>query len=410
MMHIIYLGVVSRPEDIGKIGNSSVAGNKMQYNLLKYLCKYENIKIDIVSFHPYQAIPHSPKLFVKSTKEQLLDCIDLWQIGYVNIPIIKQIIIPIITYFKARSLIVDKNDVVFAYNLCPNQGIPLSMLRKDVNDRTMCLLADMFANQLQNDTKGLKRILARLYEDNTFSNIKKCRNYIALNENAMKAYAPNSNYIIVDGGIEPTEFINEDRVWSGEEKNIIYTGALVDYSGIMNLISAIPLIDDKEIVLDIYGVGPLQGEIERVAAKNSRIRFHGSVDNKTAIRAQQSAWLLANPRPIDSDIAKVTFPSKIFEYLMSERPVMTTHLNGFSKDYDELLYWIEGNSPEDIAKCVNKINAVSAEELLTRSIAAKQYLLKNKTWEINAKKIYEFIIDSFGENDEPDQKGENAEA
>ena len=397
-MHIIYLGIISRPEDIGKIGEASVAGNKMQYNLLKYLSRYEDLKIDIVSFHPYKAFHKSKKLFVKTAKEQLFDNVDLWQVGYINIPVIKQLIIPIVTYFKAKSFIKDDNDILFAYDMYPNQGVPMSMLRRKVNDKTLCLLADLSVGQVKK-AKGLKRLLRRLYESNTLSNMRKCKNYIALNENAMKAYVPESNYIIVDGGIEPSEFAEKEFAWSGEQKNVIYTGALVDYSGIMNLVKAMALIEDQSIVLDIYGSGVLQSEVERAAKENPRIRFHGSVDNQTAIRAQQSAWLLANPRPVGSEIAKVTFPSKIFEYLMSERPVMTTRLNGFSKDYDDILYWIEGETPEDIAACVNKINRETPEVLLSRAKAARQYLLKNKTWEINAKKIHKFITESVGVND-----------
>ena len=409
-MHIIYLGIISKPEDIGKIGEASVAGNKMQYNLLKYLSQYEDVKVDIVSFHPYRAPHRSKKLFVKTTKEQLFDQVDLWQVGYVNLPILKQLILPIVTYFKAKSLMVDEHDVLFAFDMYPNQGIPMSMLRKRVKDKTLCLLADLSVGQVK-QTHGPKKLLRMMYERNTLSNMKKCKNYIALNENAIKKYAPNSNYLIVDGGIEPSEFAEREQSWLGKEKNIIYTGALVDYSGIMNLVKAMDLIEDQSIVLDIYGRGALQSSIEEIVKENGRVRFHGSVDNRTAIIAQQSAWLLANPRPVESEIAKVTFPSKIFEYLMSERPVMTTRLNGFSKDYDELLYWIEGETPEDIARCVNRINEESSEMLLNRAKAAKQYLLKNKTWEINAKKIYEFMIESFevnGVSYETNQRGEQA--
>ena len=408
-MHIIYLGIISRPEDIGKIGEASVAGNKMQYNLLKHLSSYEDLKIDIVSFHTYKPFRHSKKLFVKTTKEQLFDGVSLWQVGYLNLPVIKQLILPVATYFKAKSLIVDKDDILFAYDMYPTQGIPLTMLRKRVKGKTLCLLADLSVGQVKK-AKGFKKLLRKLYEGNTLSNMKKCKNYIALNENAMKAYAPHSNYIIVDGGVEPSEFAEKEHSWSGNEKNIIYTGALVDYSGIMNLVKAMDLIDDKSIVLDIYGSGALQGEIERAADQNARIRFHGSVDNKIAMEAQQSAWLLANPRPVDSEIARVTFPSKIFEYLMSERPVMTTRLNGFSKDYDEILYWIEGETPEDIARCINKISKESPDVLLARAKAAKQYLLNNKTWEINAQRVREFIINSVGVENGTNQRKKDEEA
>lgn len=395
-MHIVYMGVISRPEDIGKIGEASVAGNKMQYNLLKYLSCYEDLEIDVVSFHPFKAFPHCKKMFIPKTKEKLFDNVDLYQVGYPNLPVIKQLIIPLTTYAMAKKLIRGKDDVLMLYDMYPNQGVPMSMLRKRVNDRTVCLLADLSIGGAVKE-KGLRKFLRRFYDKSTLSNMRKCRNYIALNENAMKEYAPESNYIIVDGGIEPSEFAELSACWDGREKNLIYTGALVDYSGIMNLIAAVDLVEDQSIVLDIYGDGVLKPEIEKSAAKNPRIRYHGRVSNREAIQAQQSAWLLVNPRPTESHIAKVTFPSKIFEYLMSGRPVMTTRLNGFSEDYDKLLFWADGGSPVQLADCINRVNTNNAQVLEHRALAAREYLLKNKTWERNAQKIHGFITNTLGD-------------
>lgn len=401
-MNIVYLGIISRPDDIGKIGDVSVAGNKFQYNLLNYLSQIDGINLDIVSFHPFKPVQKSKKLFIKTTKEKIFDNVDLWQVGYINLPIVKQLILPIQTYLRLKKL-VSRDTLVMAYDMYPTQGIPMSRIKKEVNGKTMCLLADLSIGGVVKQ-HGINKLLRKIFDKNTLKNIAKCDNYIVLNENVAKTYAPHANYIVMDGGIEPSEFMGKKSCWDGVTKNIIYTGALVDYSGIMNLVKAIELIEDKSIVLDIYGSGTLQSKIEQIAKENPRIRFYGSVDNKTAMRAQQSSWLLANPRPVTSEIAKVTFPSKIFEYLMSERPVMTTRLNGFSKDYDDILYWIDGETPENIAKCINHINNETPESHLTRAKAAKQYLLKNKTWENNAKKIYQFITESIGVNNGTSKK------
>lgn len=395
-MHIVYMGVISRPEDIGKIGEASVAGNKMQYNLLNYLSKYEDLEIDVVSFHPFKAFPHSKKLFIPKTKEKLFDNVDLYQVGYPNLPIIKQLIIPLTTYAMAKKLIRGKDDVLMLYDMYPNQGVPMSMLRKRVNDRTLCLLADLSIGGVVKET-GLRKLLRRFYDKSTLSNMRKCKNYIALNENAIKEYAPQSRYIIVDGGIEPSEFAELSAGWTGQEKNLIYTGALVDYSGIMNLIAAVDLVEDKSIVLDIYGDGVLKPEIAKIAAQNPRIRYHGRVSNREAIEAQQSAWLLVNPRPTESHIAKVTFPSKIFEYLMSGRPVMTTRLNGFSEDYDKLLFWVDGNTPEALAERINAISRMDDAVLTQRALTARSYLLTHKTWKQNAHNVHAFLLETLGD-------------
>ena len=406
MENIVFLGYVVPPEQL----SGSVAGNKMQWNVLNQLSKRNGITLSCVSVTPSRSFPHEKKIRYRYHAEQLFENVKNHKIGFWNIPIIKQLSQIIGVYRMGKRLVKENQaDILFCFNLFPQIGIPMRWLkRKFPQLKTFCLLADLPIDDTPNRS-AFSRILRSLFDKSTFKSMKKCEYYVTLNESAMKQYLPNKPYIIMDGGINPDEFLDKSCVWSGEEKNIIYTGALVDYSGIINLIKSIDFIEDKTVVLDIYGGGPLENEIRQISEQNHRIRFHGIVDNRAAMMAQQSSWLLANPRPVESEIAKVTFPSKIFEYLMSERPVMTTRLNGFSKDYDEILFWIDGETPEDIAECVNRINKESAEALLERAKSAKQYLLKNKTWEINAKKIHDFMIESFcinGENYETNESGE----
>lgn len=399
MAKIVFLGYVVPPEQ----SSGSVAGNKMQWNVLKQLSKRQGVSLACVSVTPSRSFPHERKLCYRYQCEPLFENVKNHRISFWNVPILKQLS-QIISMYRTAKRIVKENrtDTLLCFNLFPQVGIPMRWLkRKFPHLKTFCLLADLPIDDTPN-RNAFSRMLRSLFDRSTFKSMQACDCYIALNAAAMNMYLPDKPYIVMDGGIEPDEFAEKERVWSGKEKNVLYTGALVDYSGIMNLVAAMDLVEDKSIVLDIYGSGTLQGKIEQIAKENERIRFHGSVDNRTAVLAQQAAWLLANPRPVESEIAKVTFPSKIFEYLMSERPVMTTRLNGFSKDYDEILYWIEGESPEDIAACIHKINEESEETRLSRAKAAKQYLLKNKTWEMNAKAIHAFMIKSFGVRDEAD--------
>lgn len=389
-MHITYLGIISRPEDIGKIGISSVAGNKIQYNLLHYLSEYDDITIDIVSFHPFKSFP-SERLWVKPQVEYLFDGrVKLWQIGYINISYIKQILYPIITFFKARKL-TKSNDIVIAYDMYPPQGLPLSWLKERVKGKTLCLLADLSLGGVHKES-GFRKIFRKLFDWSTLRCLRACDHYIVLNENVAKIYAPHSDYLVMDGGVEPSEF-EYTGCWNGKLKNIVYTGALVEYSGIMNLIKAMSIIKNKDVVLDIYGLGPLQDKVENIARNSSNIRFHGFVGNQEAMHVQQSSWLLANPRPVDNSIAQVTFPSKIFEYMMSGRPVLSTRLNGFTQDYDKLLFWIDDSSPESLANKINEIDLLSNNDLEAVADSARKYLLNNKTWKMNAHKVHDYLME-----------------
>ena len=77
--------------------------------------------------------------------------------------------------------------------------------------------------------------------------------------------------------------------------------------------------------------------------------------------------------------------------MMSGRPVMSTRLNGFSKDYDNLLFWVEDGTPETLAQKIDEINECSSDRLQAVADNAREYLLQNKTWKINAEKVHEFI-------------------
>ena len=388
MKKIVFLGYVVSPDKAG----GSVAGNKMQWNTVGQLSALEDIEITCVTVTPMATYPRNKTIFHKAKIDPLFPGADAHRVAFWNLPIIKQFSQSFRVFRTAKKLI-RKNgaDTLFCFNLFPQIGLPMRWLkRKFPQLDTVCLLADLPIDDNPN-RKGFSKLLRARFDRSTWKSMAKCDRYVALNENAMKTYLPDKPYIIVDGGIDPEEFTATPAGWDGKEKNIIYTGALVDYSGIMNLISAMELIEDKSVVLDIYGDGLLRSQIEAIAVENPRIRYRGRVSNKEAMAAQQSAWLLANPRPVLSDIAQVTFPSKIFEYLMSGRPVMTTRLNGFSKDYDDILFWTEGETPEALASTVNKICAIPDDQLSLRAQNARAYMLTHKTLAQNAKKIREFF-------------------
>ena len=197
----------------------------------------------------------------------------------------------------------------------------------------------------------------------------------------------------MDGGVEPSEYPADHLMWDGKKKKILYSGALVDYSGVMNLVEAMSFVDSPDIELNIYGLGPLANDILKISEDNEKIKYCGSVPNSEILKIQKKSWLLVNPRPIENDTAKVTFPSKIFEYMMSGRPVLSTRLNGFSKDYDDLLYWIDDCSAKGIANCINTLAAKNDFLFNEKAKRAKEYMLANKTWKANADIIYDFLKD-----------------
>ena len=110
------------------------------------------------------------------------------------------------------------------------------------------------------------------------------------------------------------------------------------------------------------------------------------------MQKQREAWLLINPRKTDDLIAKVTFPSKTFEYMLSGTPVLTTRLNGYSDEYMDKLFFMETDSAEDIAKSIILIAQKEEYELREITKRAHTFICETRVWKTQAKKIVNFII------------------
>lgn len=385
-MDILFLGYAVPSQEADTLHGASVAGNKMQLSILKEMFKCEDISLACVTVYPVAPYPHNDLIFKKKNicLEGALSSI---RVGFLNLPIIKQITQMFSVYITARKL-VNKETVILTFNAFPQVGVPAMLLRHRAHCKVCCLLPDPPVDALNdNFLKKCFNKLARI-------TIKLCDSLIVLNKEAVRRYAnPNTPYIVVEGGINKNEVEQLDSFPKEKtEHNLLYCGALTGYSGITQLISAMSLLKHDDVYLDIYGAGPLEAEIIAAARNNERIRFHGKISNMEVLKKQREAWLLVNPRCIDEPISQVTFPSKMFEYMTSGTPVLTTRLNGLSEEFLKHLFVVENNTPEKLYIMISKINSMSFEELNAIANSAKQYILNYKNWETNVNTIKRFLM------------------
>ena len=135
---------------------------------------------------------------------------------------------------------------------------------------------------------------------------------------------------------------------------------------------------------------PLRKGIENVLrAKTGGLIVLDS--NEEVMKTQKEAWLLINPRIVDDPIAQVTFPSQTFEYLLSATPVLTTKLNGYGVEYRKYMFFSESDSPDSLAKAISDIRATSMLSLKQKADDAKTFIIEEKSWRYQCKKIAEFI-------------------
>ena len=391
---IVFIGYVVTPEEANVMSGVSIAGNKMQWNIIKHLSENKDYDVECITITPYAPFPKDRKALIPKKKVAYFDGrVKCTRPSYINLPIIKQIHQIFSVYFAAKKVMKKNPDsVIFTFNMFPQVGIPARKLRKKFKKSDLvCLLADLPLDDYTN-RRGFSKWLRSKFDKSTIKSILCVDRFVVLNKYVVETFAKNKPYIVVDGGIEESAIESAHyQPKERKEKNILFCGALTEYNGISNLLKAMEFVKYDEVCLDIYGGGFLKDEVIKAAENDSRIRFWGFVANTEVMQLQKEAWILINPRVVDDPISKVTFPSKTFEYLLSGTPVLSTRLNGYSEDYEGKIFFSKTDSPQDIADAINCLYETNEETLFETARSAFEYVVSEKSWKHQTERISDFI-------------------
>ena len=274
-MNVIFLSYLVPLEEMNMYNGISVAGNKMQYNIAKELGNLDKVNIKVLSLLPYACYPQDHKVFIKGKKYNFKE-FDYQSISYINLPIIKQFSQ---IYFMYRALvktlkILDKNTIILGFNMFPQIGIPLKKIIKK-NFKGICMLADLPIDDISN-RKGLSQILRSFFDKSTKKSISQCKNFIVLSKFVSTDYLVDKRTLLIEGGVDENDIPKENyRKIKNEKRIIVFSGALTEYNGIINLIKSMSFLKNSEIELHIYGDGELKKYVEKSQINDNRIKYLG---------------------------------------------------------------------------------------------------------------------------------------
>ena len=175
------------------------------------------------------------------------------------------------------------------------------------------------------------------------------------------------------------------------DKTILYSGALQSKYGIIDLLDAFEMIEDKEYKLYLCGTGDTVDIIKQRAAIDSRIQYLGVLDHNKVTDLQSKVALLINPRPSKDDYTMYSFPSKTIEYMASGTPVLMTKLKCLPTEYYQYLYFIDSETPEGIRDKIIEFFDKPEGERAEFGLQASEFILNNKTAPVQAARIIDFI-------------------
>ncbi len=197
-------------------------------------------------------------------------------------------------------------------------------------------------------------------------------------------------YIVMEGSFDPSLVIEEEPQKS-EKMAIMYSGVLDLRYGIRELLDAMNLLDDK-YELWFTGNGNAVPLIKERAENDSRIKNFGYLPSRyDLLKKQKEATMLISPRSTEEEASKYCFPSKIFEYMVSGNPVISTRIGGIPDEYFEYLVPIEKISAEEIAKAAEAVGNMSEAERIQLGNGGKRFILDNKSNTAQIKRVLEFL-------------------
>jgi glycosyltransferase involved in cell wall biosynthesis len=170
-----------------------------------------------------------------------------------------------------------------------------------------------------------------------------------------------------------------------------YFGALSEHSAVLPLVRVF-LEANMPGTLHICGHGPLAGELEQLAGSHPNFHFDGFLPNQSDCLAwAQKVDALINVRlPLWGQ--ENSAPSKVFEYAVAGKAILSTRTAGMDKILGEEGIYIETDNFEDsLRQKLQEVSAMSRAELQRRAAIIRERILKEFNMDEQVRRIVEFI-------------------
>lgn len=361
----------------------------MQLGLFRALAR--NCHLSLISATPIATYPKEKTIYVKKERIAIYNTTEYSKIPFINLFIIKHITQILSVYLALRRIPKNrKNTVIMDYNPYMELSIPTLLYAKIYQFKTVCIVADIPVT-IPDSYNFVRKLLRRIEINCYYHFIAKYDALIVLNKNVITQFAAGKSYYLMDGGVSEDE-IKEASILPAEEHyndQILYTGALEPYNGIRELIQGFLQVD-RHLTLIICGEGTLSSYVENEVEHCDRIIFKGKIPHAEATMLQRSCGLLISTRPTDAFALKLTFPSKLIEYMLSGTPILTTRLNGLGEIYEDKLFFC-GQKPNEIASGISNFYKLPIEMRYERAIRARTYVENEKTYSFHVNGIVKLM-------------------
>ena len=193
------------------------------------------------------------------------------------------------------------------------------------------------------------------------------------------------SYIVIPGIVSEDDIlcIGGSGSVKGEDIKVCYSGSVYEDNGLDSLVMSAVLFD-RNVSLHIVGSGEYIDELKKTAENAHNIYFHGFHSGESYNKLMKSMDIMLNVRDPDKGFTSYSFPSKLLEYLLRDKVVITSRLRNIPSELENCFEYFDDLSPAGIAK---KINDVVVSNSVPGPINNRKVVLDNFSIDSLAKKI-----------------------
>lgn len=349
-----------------------------------------------VTFLSCMPIPAFPKghLFYKPLKYKLTSGATIDFLPILNIKLLKQIVWGILCFFYIIKWSYKRKNCQKKILLYNTYTPPISWIyraSKVTKSKLFAILYDLGMPSKRLGLSFLTRIGYKVQERSAKKYISRIDGRIVINENIIDYYAPNKDFLLVDGGIN--QEVIKELFPLKESKNIrtklVCAGLLWEQNGTQLLLSLLKNNPKLEIEINFAGLGPDENLIRKVAETDSRVLYHGMLSREELFKLYSSADCLLNIRKEDE--IDFHFPSKLIEYLATGKHIISTKVAHAQREYGDYITFMNDFTESDLLQAINEFEKIPKYTIFKIGCKAREYILKSHTWAAQTEKILNYI-------------------
>ena len=367
------------------------SGNNVLLGIATSLDKKNNP--ELLSFRPVPSYPKAP-LWISGETAKLESGEVIKIFPTLNIKLSKNIfwnllaILYILRWaFKYRYA----NRDILVYNIYIPSIASLFRVAKFTNSKLFTILYDLGVPPKRLGLGRLTMLGYKIGEKKAKKFLPKVDGRIVINENIITHYAPGKDSILIDGGINDVVIANllPIKISQTSKFTFLLAGMLWDQNGtklVLDMLNKYPKLDIKVI---FAGRGVDVQLIKEGSLKDKRIEYAGMLTMAELFKLYSTSDVLLNLRLEEK--LDFHFPSKLLEYMATGCHVISTPIAHAERDYGEYITILKDASPEGLYKVISEIIQCKKEELYLKGIIRRRFMLENRNWFVQTKKIEDYI-------------------